>query len=167
MLLRRTAYFLKIAVLCDFLASSSLLLIPMCTSSGNERMSVFSYMIAGTFWGGLILAQVFFWIANAGKRRLQKRGHRRENLPGKKPGIITFGANLEALVCDIVCGVSLVTVILLIYNRVQNPWLDTASLAILVFSLNLHCILNGETYAFIKSVYKFKKERRGNERVGK
>ena len=157
MLLRQTVCFLKLAVLCAFLASGSLLLIPMSGDAVDGKMSIISYMIGGMFWGGLILTQVFFWMANAGKRKLQKRVQRGRNWTRNNVGIITFGANTEALVCDIACGASLVASIILFLYRAQNAWLITACLAILVFSLNLHCILNGATYRYIKAIHLEKK----------
>lgn len=165
--LRRMSFFLELAILCAFLAASSLLLIPIHIETGAGEMNAFSYLIAGVFWGGLILTQVFFWIAHAEKKKCQARGKRWGNFTCNNVGIITFGANLEALFCDIICGVSLAASIVLFYCRAQNAWLVTACLATLVFSLNLHSILNGSTYAFIKAVNKLKKERRGNERAGK
>lgn len=148
-MLQRTTNLLKVSIGCIVLSSLAFMCIPICNSVEGALGKIFSIIIACLFWGGLILGQVFFWRANKGRKRIQQRAYKVRFLKNASVGLVTFGTSKEARICDVTFAVSLVTSIAFNLLRIQIDWLVILSLAVLLLSFNLHCILNGKTYRYI------------------
>lgn len=156
-MLQRTTNLLKLSIGCVVASSLAFLCIPICSSIEGIPGKAFSIIVATVFWGGLILEQVFFWRANDGRKNIQQRAFKSRRLKNASVGLVTFGTSREARICDIAFAVSLVTSIAFNFLRIQIDWLVILSLAVLLLSFNLHCILNGKTYRYIKAFHLAKK----------
>lgn len=156
-MLQRTTNLLKVSIGCIILSSLAFVCIPICSSMEGTPGKVFSIIVACAFWGGLILEQVFFWRANEGRKRIQQRAFKARRLKNASIGLVTFGTSKEARICDVAFVISLITSIAFNFFKVQIDWLVILSLATLILSFNLHCILNGKTYRYIKAFHLAKK----------
>lgn len=116
--------------------------------------SVGAYISAGVFWVGLFLQQVLFWRGNAGRKQLEKKEVLLRMAGKYDLGILVFGANQEGRLCDVVFLIALVAVILEAAFHVKYEWLITLTLAIVFLSFQLHCILNGRNYRYMKAYFK-------------
>lgn len=160
MILRRATCYLRLSVTFAVLSSVAFACIPICNAFGEDTEQAMIIVIASIFWGGLILEQVFFWMANFHRKKIQKRTTRKK-LPTKRfAGALTFWSNVEARVCDVLLGVSLVSTFTLMILGVQDDWLVMTSLTLLLSSFNLHCLFNGRTYGYVKAFNQIKKEQR-------
>lgn len=156
-MLQRTTNLLKVSIGCIILSSLAFASIPICSSMEGPPGKMCSIIVACVFWGGLILEQVFFWRANEGRKRIQQRAFKAKRLKNASIGLVTFGTSKEARICDIAFVISLITSIVFNFLKVRINWLVILSLAILLLSFNLHCILNGKTYRYIKAFHLAKK----------
>lgn len=157
MLFQRTISLLRMAVACAILSTVAFLCIPLCDAFGEGIEKMLSIVIASVFWGLLMLEQVFFWMANRGRKKMEKSFFCKKQLIKGSSGLSTFGPNKEARMCYIVLCMSAVSTLSLVIFRVQVDWLVILSIALLLLSFNLHCILNGKNYRYIKAFYKIKK----------
>ena len=158
--LKKYQKLLSISWLGCGLAGLSLLFIPIVDSDGTSTQKVFAILLAALFWIGLIAEIVFFVLAdkqcNMIEDRLIKEGSK--SFKGTKIGVISFFTCKEAMVADVLTGLSLIAIILMIILKVTNDWLFVIVAVIFFFSFNLHCFLNGRNYKYIKEIKKFIKK---------
>ena len=156
-MLQRTINLLKVSIGCIILSTLAFMCIPICSSAEGTPGKVLSIIVACLFWGGVIFSQVLFWRANEGRKRIQQRVFKDRSLKNDSVGLVVFGTSKEARICDITFALSLVTSIVFNLFHIQIDWLVILSLAVLFLSFNLHCILNGKTYRYVKAFHLAKK----------
>ena len=163
MLLQRISRKLILAITFAVLASFALALIPLGNvfSEGTEKKV--SLIIAALFWIFLILEQVFFWVANSGRKKIQKKAFGGSKLVKPALGLISFGCNKEGRISDIAFFTTFIATICLIIFQVQSRWLVTSVLALFLLSFTFHCIFNGTAYRYIKAFQNMKKEPKKHE----
>lgn len=159
-MLRRTINLLKMSMMGIIAASLAFACVPVCGLVEGVPGKVLSIAVACVFWGGLILGQVFFWCANDRRKKIQQKISRAHGSQKTAIGLFTFGTSKEARLCDLVCAASLLAAIVFNFLQVRNNWLIILNLAILFLSFHFHCILNGKTYRYIKTLYLEKTQRR-------
>lgn len=147
-------FYISISAL--IIATVSLFFIPMVNINGIGVSRVFAYVIGALFWLSVIAEQIFFWRANLFRHKLemqmQKNGGK---IIKRRIGIISFFKNKEAVIVDIILFMSVIAVAIILILNIMSDWLIILCLAILFISFNLHCILNGINYMYIKSNKKF------------
>ncbi len=158
MLLRRISRQLLLAMAFAVLNSLALALIPLDSIFSEGAGKKVSLIIAALFWICLILEQVFFWTANSGRKKIQKKAFGGRKLVNPVLGLISFGCNKEGRISDIVFFTTFIATICLIIFQVQSRWLVTSILALFLLSFTFHCIFNGTTYRYIKAFQNIKKE---------
>lgn len=159
-ILKKYQSFLCISVIGCLISGLSLLFIPMVDLEGTTQQKIFALILAALFWIGMIVEIVFFVLAdkqcNMIEDRLIKEGSK--SFKGTKIGVISFFTCKEAMVADVLTGLSLIAIILMIILKVTNDWLFVIVAVIFFFSFNLHCFLNGRNYKYIKEIKKFIKK---------
>lgn len=159
-ILKKYQHFLCISGIGCLIAGLSLLFIPMVDLEGTTQQKIFALILAALFWIGMIVEIVFFVLAdkqcNMIEDRLIKEGSK--SFKGTKIGVISFFTCKEAMVADVLTGLSLIAIILMIILKVTNDWLFVIVAVIFFFSFNLHCFLNGRNYKYIKEIKKFIKK---------
>lgn len=163
MLLQRISRQLLLTMVFAVLTSLALAIIPLGNIFSKGAEKKVSLIIAAIFWISLILEQVFFWAANAGRKKIQKKAFGGRKLVKPALGLISFGCNQEGRIADIVFFTTFIATICLIIFQVQSRWLVTSVLALFLLSLTFHCIFNGTTYRYIKAFQNIKKEPRKHE----
>lgn len=152
MLSKKTIRYFALSIVFLVVATIAFLCIPIWTASTAP-----SYVVAVTFWVSLILEQVFFWLGNASRKKMERKVFRLKRFGKRGPGIICFGSNRIASISDCIMIISLIAVVLEIVFHVEYEWLVMTSLAMLFLSFNLHCILNGTNYKYLLAYHKHKK----------
>lgn len=142
----------------------SLLFIPLVNLNGSGATKFFAYVIGAVFWIGLIIEQIFIWKINSNRHLLENRIRRNggRTLKGKI-GVVSFFRNKEAFIADIVLFVSAIAVAVISIFKIKVEWLLIICVVILFVSFNLHCILNGINYSYIKSYKKFLEDKEQEE----
>lgn len=69
----------------------------------------------------------------------------------------------EGLVADVVMFASLIAVIVIAWTQVKSQWLILSCVSVLYLSFNMHCLLNGKNYRYIKLLSNYKKEHERDE----
>lgn len=161
MLLHRVSTFLKLAVVSSIVSIIAFMSIPLCFAFGDEKKGFLTIIVASVFWGGLLIEQVFLLMANYGRKKIQRSAQKLRPIEIKTIGLLKFGANREAFVCDISLAFFVVTTSLLLIFDIQHDLLVISSLAGLLLSFNLHCIFNGKNYTYIKAFRKIR-DKSGN-----
>lgn len=148
----------------SFLAMSvSFLMMPI------EAISIFA---GGLFWFGLLVGLILQVILEIRRRDFFARYRvRRQKMQRPHNGLLTFCANRNATIADSVLAVSVGCLVLSFWLTRGTSYLCYILIAIVVFSLCMHCILNGRIYFHVinqtkirqvlekKKVRTFRKER--------
>lgn len=156
----KSAFCLSVIAVC--VSTIALLLISFADMNGNIFEKVISYIAGLLFWSGLIMEQVFFYKANSLMKLIEKR-LLKNKMPAYKNaqiGIISFFENREAIIADITLLLSTIFLVILSICRIKDSWLIPIGVAIMFFSFNMHCLLNGKNYKYIKKYINYKEQKK-------
>lgn len=160
MLVRRFRRNYIIANLCALISSLAILCVPFVDLPYFVSSKWFMYTVGAVFWLGVVFEQIFFWLANADRKDIERRLRRMKAQTFKNTpiGILSFFKNTEAMCTDLVLFSSALSVALISLFKYRSTWIIIACVALMFFSFNLHCFLNGKNYKYIKLFSKQKKE---------
>ncbi len=133
------------------ISSVTICCIPLIEVNTMGLEKKFSYILGALFWIGLIIGQVMFWISDFTRKNTEEKS---ESVSFLEWGALSFFRNNESKIADVILIVSVILILILIVFKISNTWLIVLSLAILFMSFNLHCMLNGVNYSYIKNNHK-------------
>ena len=139
-LYRKHRSFLMISVLFSCFSSAAILAIPYGIKKDADWVSI---AISVVFWSGLILEQVFFWMANATLKKMLPAIQLRYR---PKIGLISLFATGKGSIADIMFAVALIAFLILTISGIGKEIGQCITLFLLVLSFRLHCILNGKNF---------------------
>lgn len=144
------------AVALFFMNALSFLFMPIALIASNESDRQLLILVGAFFWLSLILGYTLVFIAN-----LERKSFIRNRLDGNlsmdcRMGIITFFANIPAIVADAAMVAAIAAFVIICFMDASNNYIAYVMLAIISFSLNMHCLFNGRIY----KTTKFKRTRR-------
>ena len=140
-----------------------LLLIPYSNIVGTKKQQTMAYIIAFLFWASIICEIVFVCLAGNERKRLDRKLHKGKEINQSLSGIFSFFKNREAIVADVTLFLSVVLLGVIIWTNVKISWIIIGVVSVLALSFNLHCILNGKNYRYLKEIKNKKKEKRKDE----
>lgn len=126
---------------------------------------ILAYLIAVVFWLGIICGALMLRSADVKRKQIEKKliSEKKYKKEKHKAGIISFFRNKEAMLCDIIMFVSLITLVIIAVTSVSAGWIIVVLLVLFVCAFYLHCFLNGKNYIFIKTAKNSKFEESKNE----
>lgn len=145
--LNKAVLFLKLALISIFLSALQVVWVPFVSYGDSLWGNITSFTISGCLWVFFIAGYVLFYFSRHHfKLAHQKSGVRRLRRDKLKVGIFNLFTNLEAAVFDIVAIVSLIATIVTSIFLKSVPFAISTSAALFIFSIQMHCILNGKVY---------------------
>lgn len=144
-MITRFSQTLSKAILFSFISSLGILL---CIALQNvENINkVFVFLIPLIFWVGLFFEQLFFWQANALRKKIEDTGQFRR--ARGRPGIISFLRSEWGFIADLTLTVSLIVYLVLWAGNWGKNIIQFIILFFIVLSFRLHCIVNGKTFRY-------------------
>ncbi len=138
---------MKAIIISLFTSSFSLILSYFGDYQGNIINVIMAYAVGVLFWLGLIIGYVLLFILSK---------HRKAKTKAKKckPGIIVFFSNKPAKIADLTMVGSLILTLAFTFIPFLSFGIETVFLAILVFSIHMHCLFNGVNFKYINSINK-------------
>lgn len=150
-------YFL-ISILLAVIPAVLILCIPSVSLEGTSAQKIGAYIMAAAFWLCILLELWMTRICSSKRRRLEQREVRSRLLAKSNPGVISFLKTREGMIADITMFASLIAVIVITRTQVKSQWLVLSCVSVLYLSFNMHCLLNGKNYRYIKLLSNYKKE---------
>lgn len=148
--IRALAFYIRMTLLIMCIQFLMLFLIPVVNVYGTDFQRISSYIVATIFWSCLVIIIVLIF-KTSGKRRLLEKNIENIRLKRKyRLGIISFFKNQEAMIADLILFVSFVFSIVLIAFEINVDWLVYIMISLFFFTFNLHCLLNGKNYRYLK-----------------
>lgn len=155
-------YFL-ILILLAAIPAVLILCIPSVSLEGTGAQKIGAYIMAAAFWLCILLELWMTRICSSKRRRLEQREVRSRLLAKSNPGVISFLKTREGMIADITMFASLIAVIVITWTQVKSQWLVLGCVSVLYLSFNMHCLLNGKNYRYIKLLSNYKKEHERDE----
>ena len=155
-------YFL-ISVLLAVIPAVLILCIPLVSLEGSGFQKAGAYIISAVFWLCVILELWMVRMCNSERLWLERRKVRSRMLAQAGPGVISFIKTREGLIADVIMFVSLIAVIVIAWIQVRSQWVILSCVSVLYLSFNMHCLLNGKNYRYIKLFSNYKKEHERDE----
>ena len=134
------------------------LCIPFVNLYGLSLQRIGAYILAALFWICIVIEGVFVHMATQERKWMERKRFRSRTLKYSQPGVISFFKNCEASIADVVLFTSATLVVVLAWTQIKTVWMIMTGISILFLSFNLHCILNGKNYRYLK-LYKEEHER--------
>lgn len=155
-------YFL-ISVLLAVIPAVLILCIPLVSLEGSGFQKAGAYIMSAVFWLCVILELWMVRMCNSERLWLERRKVRSRMLAQAGPGVISFIKTREGLIADVIMFVSLIAVIVIAWIQVRSQWVILSCVSVLYLSFNMHCLLNGKNYRYIKLLSNYKKEHERDE----
>ena len=140
-----------------------ILCVPLVNLDGSSAQRIGAYVLATLFWICIAVEGIFVHMATQERKWMERRGFRNRVLKHSQPGVISFFKNFEASIVDAVLFASAILVVVLVWTQIKTGWMIMAGISILFLSFNLHCILNGKNYRYLKAYRLYKKEHERDE----
>lgn len=132
-------------VLFSFLFSASIFIMPFAMDA-DEKYPVIGFVVGALFWLALIGVIVCAVQLNSRRRKGMKSNDVKES---GKLGLTHFFQNPYAIIVDILLFASILAFILFAWIlNLQKQAVSTVG--IVAFFFNMHCMLNGKCYVYIK-----------------
>ncbi len=153
-MLNKDARLLKAAIISLSISSFSLFFSFFGSYSGNVFNLIMALMTGIFFWLGLIVGYMLLAIINF-HRKCSKNSLNQKS----KPGIICIFSNKYAVVADIAMVLFLILSLLFLFIPPLSKSIAIVFVSIFLFSLHMHCILNGVNFRYINSVDKKERDK--------
>lgn len=121
-------------------------LLPFCIVEEIMPNEAFPMIVALVFWICIVGEVICLYKAN---KLCKLEENRTKFIPIYKYGIFHLARNSSAKKADICLAVSLIILIVFEIWGYENVWIQTLTTIVLIFSLQLHSILNGEIYSTV------------------
>lgn len=158
MLDQRLKIYNIITIVLAFLEFILFLCIPFVNIDGSTAQQVGAYIIASCFWCCITAECVFIYLTAKIRKSLSKKDFHSRTLKYAYPGVFSFFKNKEAIIVDIVLYASAIILMIIVWVRVKNEWMVMINYSVFFLAFNLHCILNGKNYRYLKQYRTYKKE---------
>lgn len=104
------------------------------------------------FWGGLVIGVVFQIVLEVRRRAFFARySVKREKMQKPRNGLLTFGSNRVAIIADCLLAIGVVASVLVFLLTKGYGYWCYACIAVVLFLVCLHCILNGRNYFHVNN----------------
>ena len=136
-------------MLTSLLASISVFFMTKVSGIANEKKdNTPMYIVGAIFWLGLILTYVLTGIASYNRKKAVEIGYGEDFI--HRIGVISFFKNREAKVTDIVMAGNILFVLFELLSGFDKDVIILTSIFFTIFSVHMHCILNGKNYHYVK-----------------
>lgn len=132
--------------------------IPFVSVEGNSIQRIMAYVVAMFFWLAVISEIIIARQSSKIRAKMERRIYRNKQIRLSSVGILSFFKNKEAMMADVLLFVSVVVLGIVIWAKIVTTWIIICVVSILILSFNMHCILNGRNYRYIKALNKHLKE---------
>lgn len=150
---------MRISVILLLISSFSILLVMFASFDGTTFQKILAYLTGVSFWLFLILGYVAFYQVSKHRKVYEKKNpspaYRKAQ---KRPGILTFFSDRMAMSMDVIMIISLILSLLFLFIPSLNQNIAIVFIAILIFSIHMHSILNGINYKYTLYLSKKKGE---------
>ncbi|MBQ3665821.1 MAG: hypothetical protein II919_06925 [Lachnospiraceae bacterium] len=146
---RRCRKCVYISMITSLVGSASVLSMMRVSGIASEKKNYIPmYIVGAIFWLGIILTYVLTGVASYNRKKAIELGYGEDFV--HKIGIISFFENREAKVADLVMAGSILFVIYEILSGFDQDIVILISIFLTIYSVHMHCILNGKNYYFSK-----------------
>ncbi len=115
------------------------------------------YIIASGFWLSLILEIILVVLTTFKRKELEEKGYKAKSLRDAQAGIVSFFKNFEASIADVILFICAISTVVIVRSQTNTQAIIIVDFSLLFLTFNLHCILNGKNYRYIKSLNQYKK----------
>ena len=141
--MKNTVKLMKLSLLCIAVSSLSLICVAFADFGGNGFQCFAAYFTGVVFWTFLIAGYVLLFTVS--KRR---KADKSVALTDMRPGIICFFTGKKAKIADIAMLVTAVLLLVFLFIPSVSTAVRIIFIALLVLSVQMHCILNGVNYRY-------------------
>lgn len=141
-----------LAVLFITIMSLTFLIMPVANYIASGWQQRFFLVFVGiVFWFSLIGGYTLLIIVKKKYKELIQKEISKQKINNKIPCFLRFFSNKFAIIADIMLIVDVIAITILIICAITDGFLPYIALAILVFSINMHCLFNGNIFVVIRN----------------
>lgn len=156
-------FYFSVSVLLALIPAVLILCIPLINLEGTGVQKMWAYIMAAAFWLCILLELLATRKCSSERRSLEQRKVQSSSSAKSDPGVVSFLKTREGAIADAVMFASLIAVITITWTRAKSQWLVLGCVSVLYLSFNMHCLLNGKNYRYMKLLSNYKKEHEQDE----
>lgn len=118
---------------------------------GNTREVIFAVLTGVLFWGGLIAGIALLFVVNR-NRKIYETKKRERKAKRRRVGAVSFLSNKPARVADIAMVALFILTLITMFIPSVSQSATLIAAVFLLFSVYMHCMLNGVNFIYIKSL---------------
>lgn len=141
----------RLSLIAIAIGSASLGLIPLADFKGTSIQRAIAYGVGIIFWLFTISGYSLFALSCKQRKDISKR----LDIVKKskhKIGILSIFSTFEGTIADVILLFSVVLTIIVLFFCNKTTWYSITAIILLLFSAQMHCILNGENFKYTKFV---------------
>ena len=139
---KKLRFIFYIVFVCLILSSLVMIFVPYVNFNGTQFQKSAGIFLGVIFWAGLIIGWILYGFMYG---NLKSKGAFKKK---RRPGIFCFFSNRQAILADMICVITLMINIIILFIHVPWTWMEAAAAAAFMFLLSFHShyIFNGATY---------------------
>lgn len=150
--MKRDIVLFKISCLLMGISSFSILLSFFGDYKGNSIAVIFAVLTGVLFWAGLIFGLFFLLLVNSHRKKYESIESSKRTVKRHRMGIVSFFSNKLAIIADIAMVALFIIFLVTEFIPIISQSVTLIFLAFLLFSVYMHCMLNGVNFIYIKSI---------------
>lgn len=130
-----------------FVHSSTFVFMPIALEKSEQSLTHWRLRLTGiVFWISLIVGYVLLYFANKTRKQFVTQKLHGDLSMGCRIGVFNFFSNLPAIIADALAVISIIILIVIFLTGESNGFFTFIMSALLILSLNMHCLFNGRIY---------------------
>lgn len=137
---KKLRFIFYIVFACLVLSSFVMIFVPYVNFNGTQFQKSAGIFLGGIFWAGLIIGWILYGFIYG---NLKSKGAFKKK---SRPGMFCFFSNRQAILADVICVITLMINIIILFIHVPYTWMEAAAAFMFLLSFHSHYIFNGATY---------------------
>ncbi len=139
--------------------AATVLFMPLAVESRNTGQT-FIIAVGLIFWISALLGYCAVTVAGILRRKILKTAKSSALSLKGRVGLFSFFSNVSATVADLTMIASAVLFVIVNITELKTSYFAYIVLFLLIFSIHMHCLLNGKIFKLIKSSKNIRHDRR-------
>ena len=138
---------LYLAIASSAVSSLSLMAATLVNNEGKNKIPLIIFGVI--FWIGLVCEQVFYWRSHKIAKEIARNSKKSLS---ERVSIFNFATYTEAIIADVIFVVSLIALVVCVLIGIGEAILQYILICCIVLTFRMHCILNGKSYRYKKTM---------------
>lgn len=154
--LKKDIHLMRAVIVLLAVSSLTLCFVSFGSYDASAFRAVVTVLLAILFWGCLIAGYVLLYVISKHRKEFERNAsrdkRRKEKAKNNRPGFLRFFSNPAARIADVAMVVLFIVNLVIMFIPGISQTITYIFLALLVFSIHMHGILNGVNFEYTEKL---------------